>query len=151
MLKRITFPLSLLLVSLSLAVPSYSAGPAVVTYQYNNSRIGANTQETILTQANVNVATFGKKFSYAIDGFVYGQPLYVPNLTIGGNVHNVVFVVTENNSIYAFDADGGGQLWHHFHAGDRSFVGQNLCRGPYRAKKRRVLARPACARHYYRQ
>ena len=108
-----SFSIALLLVSFS-AIPSYSAGPAVVTYQYSNTRIGANTQETILTQANVNVATFGKKFSYSIDGFVYGQPLYVPNLTIGGQVHNVVFVVTENNSIYAFDADGGGQLWHHF-------------------------------------
>lgn len=96
------------------AVPSYAAGPAVLTYQYNNMRIGANTQEMTLTQSNVNVATFGKKFSYSLDGFVYGQPLYVPNLTIGGKVHNVVFVVTENNSIYAFDADGGGQLWHHF-------------------------------------
>ena len=114
MFKRLMLYLPLGLVSLITVVPAYSAGPAVVTYQYNNSRIGANTQETILTQTNVNVATFGKKFSYSIDGFVYGQPLYVPSLSIGGILHNVVFVVTENNSIYAFDADGGGQLWHHF-------------------------------------
>lgn len=114
MFKSIAFPLSLCLVLLSAAVPSYSAGPAVVTYQYSNSRIGANTQETILTQTNVNVATFGKKFSYNVDGYIYAQPLYVPSLTINGAVHNVVYVVTENNSIYAFDADGGGQLWHHF-------------------------------------
>lgn len=107
--------LSCLIASLLvIAVPSEVAGQAVVTYQYNNMRQGANTHETILTQTNVNVATFGKKFSYSIDGFMYGQPLYVPNLSIGGVPHNVVFVLTENNSIYAFDADGGGQLWHQF-------------------------------------
>jgi outer membrane protein assembly factor BamB len=87
---------------------------AVLTYGYGNNRLGANTHETVLTPTNVNVNTFGKKFSYPIDGLPYGQVLYVPNLSINGTVHNVVYVVTENNSIYAFDADGGGQLWHHF-------------------------------------
>jgi len=99
---------------LALAIAPKVDAQAVLTYAYSNMRQGANTHETLLTQANVNVNTFGKKFSYSIDGFPYGQPLYVPGLRINGTLHNVVYVVTENNSIYAFDADGGGQLWHHF-------------------------------------
>lgn len=99
---------------INITVTGGSTGPPILTYQYGNMRVGANTQESTLTTSNVNVSTFGKKFTYSIDQYSYGQPLYVPNLSIGGIVHNVVFVVTENNSIYAFDADGGGQLWHHF-------------------------------------
>ena len=67
---------------------------AVLTYGYSNNRLGANTHETVLTPTNVNVNTFGKKFSYPIDGLPYGQVLYVPNLSINGTVHNVVYVVT---------------------------------------------------------
>src|SRR4029453_1914706 len=72
---------------------------------------GANTQETILTPTNVNPTNFGNLFNYAIDGYAYAQPLYVPNLTVGGGTHNVVFAATEHDSVYAFDGDGGGQLW----------------------------------------
>jgi hypothetical protein len=72
---------------------------------------GSNTQETVLTPANVNPTNFGNLFNYAIDGYAYAQPLYVPNLTISGGTHNVVFAATEHDSVYAFDADGGGQLW----------------------------------------
>ncbi len=79
--------------------------PAIVTYQNGNSRLGQNLQETILTTASVNATNFGKVFSWTTDGNIYAQPLYVPNVTINGSVHNVLYVVTEADGIYAFDAD----------------------------------------------
>lgn len=78
----------------------------VPTWQYDLAHSGANTQETALTPANVNVNTFGKLFPLPVDGSVYAQPLYVPGLTMSdGQVHNVLFVATENDTMYAFDAD----------------------------------------------
>jgi hypothetical protein len=76
-------------------------------------RSGVNGNETQLTPLNVTSATFGKLFSYPVDEHIYGQPLYVPNLTVGGKTHNVIFVATENDTVYAFDADQntGGPLW----------------------------------------
>jgi hypothetical protein len=96
---------------------STSAQVNVVTYHYDNTRQGANLSETFLTPANVNSASFGQLFSYAVDGFVYAQPLYAFGLNMSGQgTHNVVFVATEHNSVYAFDADSnaganGGLLW----------------------------------------
>ncbi|MDP9001728.1 MAG: hypothetical protein M3O46_16635 [Myxococcota bacterium] len=85
------------------------------TNRYGNSRAGAQTTETILTPMVVGGGKFGLQFSQTVDGTIQAQPLYVPGLTIPGKgVHNVVFVATEHNSVYAFDADAGGapgQLW----------------------------------------
>ncbi len=81
----------------------------VLTWRYDLTHAGANTSETALTPANVNPATFGKLFTLPVDGTTYAQPLYVPGLTMGdGQVHNVLFVATGMDSVYAFDADSNG-------------------------------------------
>jgi chitodextrinase len=77
----------------------------VLTFHNDLARDGANAREFALTTANVKTGSFGKLFSCAVDGEVYAQPLWVPSLAIGGGIHNVVFVATENDSVYAFDAD----------------------------------------------
>jgi hypothetical protein len=83
-----------------------SAGQVdVTTYHNDNGRTGQNINETILTTSNVNATDFGKLFSQALDGYAYSQPLYVSGLTINGAVHNVIYVATMNDSVYAFDAD----------------------------------------------
>ena len=81
--------------------------PGVLTWHNDNARTGQNQQETALTPANVNSKHFGKLFSYPIKGQPYAQPLYVPGVNIAGKgMHNVVYVVTEHDQVYAFDADG---------------------------------------------
>ncbi len=84
---------------------------SVLTWHNDNARTGQNLAETILTPANVNSSTFGKLFVLSVDGKVDAQPLYVPSLTVSGAVHNVLYVATEHDSVYAFDADTGTLLW----------------------------------------
>ncbi len=80
--------------------------PVIATAQYDNARTGANLLETILTPQNVNVAQFGRIAFLSVDGDVYAQPLYIPQLEIPGKgLRNVLFVATEEDSVYAFDAD----------------------------------------------
>ncbi|HEX6565294.1 MAG TPA: hypothetical protein VF020_13470, partial [Chthoniobacterales bacterium] len=85
----------------------------VFTYHNDNSSTGQNTKEYALTTTTVNRSTFGALFSCPVDGFIYATPLYAANLTVGGQQHNVVFIATEHDSVYAFDADSPSciQLW----------------------------------------
>ncbi len=95
-----------------IVVPAFGQTP-VLTQHNDNARTGQNTSETILTTANVNTSQFGKLFALPVDGQVYAQPLYVPGVTINGGVHNLVIIATENDSVYAYDADSAGAvlLW----------------------------------------
>lgn len=79
---------------------------AVLTYHNDDLRDGVNANETALNLSNVNMHQFGKKYVFPVDGQMYAQPLYVPNLMIDGTQHNVVFAATENDTVYAFDANG---------------------------------------------
>jgi len=83
----------------------------VTTYHNDNARTGQNIQEAILTPANVNSGQFGKLFSVSVDGWVYAQPLYLSNVTISGGTHNVLYVATEHDSLYAIDAGSGTIYW----------------------------------------
>src|SRR5579872_5600091 len=82
------------------------AQTGVVTYHNDNARTGQYLHESLLTPKNVKPGLFGKRFTLAVDGAVYGQPLYLPRVQIAGKgLHNVLFVATANDSVYAFDAD----------------------------------------------
>jgi hypothetical protein len=115
---KISATLPLLAAALLLPRAETAAQGVNVLTQHNDlSRTGANTSETILTPANVNSAAFGKLFTDAVDGQIYAQPLYVANFALSGGTPNVVFVGTENNSVYAFDADTAGITYWHVHLG----------------------------------
>lgn len=85
----------------------------IPTFHVDNNRSGLNAHETALTPSTVTATKFGKLWSYVVDGQVYGEPLIVSNLTINGAKHNVLFVATEADSVYAFDIDSNSQtpLW----------------------------------------
>lgn len=99
------------------ATVTTNSSPGVVnitTWHVDSNRSGLNANEQTLTPANVVPATFGKLFSCLVDGYVYGSPLILSNQTIGGATHNVMYVATEKDSVYAYDADtcgGGTPLW----------------------------------------
>jgi hypothetical protein len=85
----------------------------VYSYRYDERGTAQNRFETILKPQNVNSRTFGKLFAAPVDGYVYAQPLYVANVAVSGQgTHNVVYVATENNTIFAIDADSGKELFH---------------------------------------
>ena len=101
--------------SATLTVSSGSASTTptdVTTYHNDIARTAQNLTESILTQANVNSQSFGLLRNLQVDGKVDAEPLYLSQLTVAGGTHNVVFIATENDSVYAFDSDSGSQLWH---------------------------------------
>ena len=89
-------------------------GVNVTLWHYDTSRTGLNPNEASLAPSNVSAQTFGKLFSYQVDGYVYGTPLIMSNITVNGAMHNVMYVATEHDSVYAFDSDNPGNgtpLW----------------------------------------
>ena len=107
--------LQILSVVLLSATPTSAPAMNVLTQHNDNFRTGANLSEYILTASNVNTGQFGKLFSRAVDGQIYAQPLYVNGLIISNKLRNVVYVATEHDSVYAFDADdpaASNALWH---------------------------------------
>ncbi len=95
------------------AVAAVTDLAGIYTYHDDAARDGANTQEYALNPANVNAASFGKLASCPVDGAIYGQPLWVANLTMGGAKHNVVFVTTQHDTLFAFDGESNTcvKLW----------------------------------------
>ncbi|HEX3473366.1 MAG TPA: PQQ-binding-like beta-propeller repeat protein [Silvibacterium sp.] len=116
--------------TLQLTVSMAAAGVDVTTYHYDNARDGLNAHETTLTTANVNSKNFRKVDFFDTDGKVDAAPLYLSAMTLGGQTRNVLYVATEHDSVYAFDADTGKQLWkvsvlgEHEKTSDDHFCGQ---------------------------
>lgn len=97
-----------------IALATAVAAAQVTTSQYDNARTGATLNEKVLTPENVNAKQFGKLGAFKVDGVVYAQPLFLPNVEIPGKgMHNILYVATEHDSIYAFDAEHPGDpaLW----------------------------------------
>src|SRR6266436_3319608 len=103
----------ILLVVCSAFLSSSFAQQSIPTSRVDNTRSGANTNETLLTPTNVSKNSFGRLFSLPVDYVVMAQPLYMPNVNIPGQgTHNVIYIVTQADSVYAIDADNGAQLWY---------------------------------------
>ena len=110
---------------------------SVLSYHYDSSSSGVNPNEVILTPANLTTTTFSKRFATTVDGSIYAQPLYVPNVTVNGGAqagtHNLAIVATQHDSLYAIDVNSGAVVWqtsflttglprgdnHHLHAVNR--------------------------------
>ena len=102
-------PLASLVATALLLLASTTSAQNVTTQHYDNTRSGSYTTETLLNTSTVTPNNFGRLFSQSVDGQIYAQPLYMQNITISGKgAHNVVFVATENDTVYAFDADNNG-------------------------------------------
>jgi len=111
---RLITLLSVLLLMLFFAGAPLLGQTPVTTWHYDNARTSANTSESLLTPSNVNSRTFGKLFTQPVDGYIVGHPLYLPAVNIPGQgTHNVVYVATMHDSVYAFDADSASTpaLW----------------------------------------
>jgi hypothetical protein len=104
-------PLALLALCVAVSGTLFAQRP-LATSRGDNTRSNANISETLLTPANVNKGGFGRLFSFPVDYVVMAQPLFVPNVNIAGGTHNVVYVATQADSVYAIDADTGAQLWY---------------------------------------
>jgi hypothetical protein len=106
---------NVVIAALLFVAPAVIAQTSVWTQHNDNLRTGANLTETTLTPANVNGAQFGMLFKHVLDDQLYTQPLVVPHVMIGGGAHDVVYVTTVNNSVYAFDArdaTNSQPFWH---------------------------------------
>lgn len=109
---RLAFSCPVLFGMTILAVALAAQAQDVLTYHNNNSRTGFDNKETMLTLSNVNANSFGKLFEVKADGLVDAEPLYLSNVEISGVNHNLLLVVTENDTVAAHDADTGASLWH---------------------------------------
>jgi len=110
--NRLGLPSLFCLFCFILCTALLSSGTDVVTYHNDIARTGHNLEETILTTGNVNSSSFGKLFTSPVDGIIDAEPLYLSAVSIPGKgTHNVIYAVTENDSVYAFDADTGALLW----------------------------------------
>jgi hypothetical protein len=93
----------------------WAQATSVTSYHNDNSESGLNSTETALTPANVVAGTFARRFATAVDGKVYAEPLYLPNIAVNGGpyagTHNLVFVATQHDSLYAIDANSGVIVW----------------------------------------
>src|SRR6202163_1862240 len=106
------FRRTVLVVCVAFLSSSFAQQP-FLTSRGDISRSGVNTNETLLTPTNVSKNSFGRLFSVPVDYVVMAQPLYVPNVNIPGQgTHNVIYIVTQADSVYAIDADNGAQLWY---------------------------------------
>jgi hypothetical protein len=110
--NRLGFPSLFCLLCFIVCTALLSSATDVVTYHNDIARTGHNLEETILTTGNVNSSSFGKLFTSPVDGIIDAEPLYLSAVSIPGKgTHNVIYVVTENDSVYAFDADNGALFW----------------------------------------
>lgn len=111
-INRLGFPSLFCLLCFILCAALLGSATDVATYHNDIARTGHNLEETILTTGNVNSSSFGKLFTSPVDGIIDAEPLYLSAVSIPGKgTHNVIYAVTENDSVYAFDADNGASLW----------------------------------------
>ena len=114
--RTLSLPLVLLVLATCTENPTDNPVPnpqsvAVLTQHNDNTRSGWNDNETALTTSNVNVQQFGAVFTLPVDDQVYAQPLVVGHVSVGGGSHNVVYIATVNNTLYAYDGDNGRPYW----------------------------------------